>query len=111
MNARKKLQPREICKPRDARVRLPVITMPIKLLALDIDGTLLTPQGAITPRNSAAINHARQFGVQVVLVTGRRFNSARELAQQLDMGASLISHNGALTKNVDTMETLDYHPL
>jgi Cof subfamily protein (haloacid dehalogenase superfamily) len=85
--------------------------MPIKLLALDIDGTLLTPQGAISPRNSAAINRARQFGVQVVLVTGRRFNSARELAQQLDMGASLISHNGALTKNVDTLETLDYHPL
>ena len=85
--------------------------MPIKLLALDIDGTLLTPQGAITPRNSAAIARARQSGVQIILVTGRRFNSARELARQLNMGASLISHNGALTKNVDTLETLDYHPL
>jgi Cof subfamily protein (haloacid dehalogenase superfamily) len=85
--------------------------MPIKLLALDIDGTLLTPHGEITPRNSAAINSARQSGVQIVLVTGRRFNSARELAQRLDMGAPLISHNGALTKNVDTLETLDYHPL
>ncbi|HEY7180779.1 MAG TPA: Cof-type HAD-IIB family hydrolase [Blastocatellia bacterium] len=85
--------------------------MPIKLLALDIDGTLLTPQGEITPRNSAAINRALQSGVQIVLVTGRRFNSARELAQRLDMGAPLISHNGALTKNVDTLETLDYHPL
>ncbi|MBO0863010.1 MAG: HAD family phosphatase [Chloracidobacterium sp.] len=85
--------------------------MPIKLLALDIDGTLLTPQGEITPRNSAAINRALQYGVQIVLVTGRRFNSARELAQRLDMGAPLISHNGALTKNVDTLETIDYHPL
>jgi Cof subfamily protein (haloacid dehalogenase superfamily) len=85
--------------------------MPIKLLALDIDGTLLTPHGEITPRNSAAINSARQSGVQIVLVTGRRFNSARELAQRLDMGAPLISHNGALTKNVETLETLDYHPL
>jgi Cof subfamily protein (haloacid dehalogenase superfamily) len=85
--------------------------MPIKLLALDIDGTLLTPHGEITPRNSAAINSARQSGVQIVLVTGRRFNSARELAQRLNMGAPLISHNGALTKNVDTLETLDYHPL
>jgi Cof subfamily protein (haloacid dehalogenase superfamily) len=85
--------------------------MPIKLLALDIDGTLLTPQGEITPRNSAAISSARQFGVQIVLVTGRRFNSAREVAQRLDMGAPLISHNGALTKNVETLEALDYHPL
>src|SRR5262245_32501083 len=85
--------------------------MPIKLLALDIDGTLLTPQGAITPRNSAAIDRARQIGVQIVLVTGRRFNSARELAQRMNMSAPLISHNGALTKNVETLETLDYHPL
>src|SRR5215831_18327269 len=85
--------------------------MPIKLLALDIDGTLLTPNGEITARNSAAISRASQFGVQIVLVTGRRFNSARELAQRLDMGAPLISHNGALTKNVETLETLDYHPL
>src|SRR5262245_15904233 len=84
--------------------------MPIKLLALDIDGTLLTPQGEITPRNSAAINSARQSGVQIVLVTGRRFNSAREVAQRLDMCAPLISHNGALTKNVETLEALDYHP-
>jgi hypothetical protein len=85
--------------------------MPIKLLALDIDGTLLTPHGEITPRNWAAINRARQSGVQIVLVTGRRFNSARELAQRLEMDAPLISHNGALTKKVDTLETLDYHPL
>jgi Cof subfamily protein (haloacid dehalogenase superfamily) len=85
--------------------------MPIKLLALDIDGTLLTPHGEITPRNLAAIDRARQSGVQIVLVTGRRFNSARELAQRLNMGAPLISHNGALTKNVETLETIDYHPL
>ncbi len=85
--------------------------MPIKLLALDIDGTLLTSQGEITPRNSAAINKARQLGVQIVLVTGRRFNSARELARSINLGAPLISHNGALTKNVETLETLDYHPL
>ncbi len=63
--------------------------MQIKLLALDIDGTLLTPRGEISPRNSAAISRARQSGVHIVLVTGRRFNSARELAQQLDMGAPL----------------------
>jgi Cof subfamily protein (haloacid dehalogenase superfamily) len=85
--------------------------MSIKLLALDIDGTLLTSRGEITPRNSAAIDRARQFGVQIVLVTGRRFNSARGLAQGLDTDAPLISHNGALTKNVETLETLDYHPL
>lgn len=85
--------------------------MPIKLLALDIDGTLLTPRGELAPRNSVAINRARQLGVLVVLVTGRRFNSARELVQRLELDIPLVSHNGALTKNIETLETLDFHPL
>jgi hypothetical protein len=85
--------------------------MPIKLLALDIDGTLLTPRGELTPRNSATINRARELGVLVVLVTGRRFNSARELVQRLELDIPLVSHNGALTKNIETLETLDFHPL
>src|SRR5215471_5893821 len=85
--------------------------MPIKLLALDIDGTLLTTRGELSPRTSAAINRARLSGVQILLVTGRRFNSARELLQRLELDVPLVSHNGALTKNVETLETLDYHPL
>jgi Cof subfamily protein (haloacid dehalogenase superfamily) len=85
--------------------------MPIKLIALDIDGTLLTPGGELTLRNAAAINLARRLGVQIVLVTGRRFNSARELVQRLELDVPLVSHNGALTKNIETLETLDYHPL
>ena len=85
--------------------------MPIKLLALDIDGTLLTPLGELTPRTSSAINRARQSGVQILLVTGRRFNSAREVIQRLELDVPLVSHNGALTKNIETLETIDYHPL
>src|ERR1051326_4651573 len=85
--------------------------MPFKLLALDIDGTLLTPRGEITPRTYQAINEARQRGVLVVLVTGRRFGSARELVLRLELDVPLVSHNGALTKNIETLETLDFHPL
>ncbi len=85
--------------------------MPIKLLALDIDGTLLTPSGELTSRNSEAIKRALKSGVLIVLVTGRRFNSARELVQRLELDVPLVSHNGALTKNIETLETIDYHPL
>lgn len=85
--------------------------MPFKLLALDIDGTLLTPRGEITPRTTQAISQARQRGVLVVLVTGRRFGSARELVLRLQLDIPLVSHNGALTKNIETLETLDFHPL
>ena len=85
--------------------------MPIRLLALDIDGTLLTPRGELTARNQTALQAAKQQGVQVVLLTGRRFNSARELVLQLALDIPLVSHNGALTKNIETLETLDFHPL
>ncbi len=85
--------------------------MPIKLLALDIDGTLLTPRGVLTPRNLAAINEARQRGIMVMLVTGRRFGSAYQLLQDLGLDLPLISHNGALTKDTTTLETIDLHPL
>lgn len=85
--------------------------MPFKLLALDIDGTLLTPRGEITPRTLQAISEAQKRGVLVVLVTGRRFGSARELVLRLELDIPLVSHNGALTKNIETLETLDFHPL
>lgn len=85
--------------------------MPFKLIALDIDGTLLTTRGEITPRTSQAINKARELGVQVVLVTGRRFSSARELVLRLELDIPLVSHNGALTKNIETLEVVDFHPL
>jgi 5-amino-6-(5-phospho-D-ribitylamino)uracil phosphatase len=85
--------------------------MPIRLLALDIDGTMLTSRGEFTPRNQAAINEALRRGVQIVLLTGRRFGSAYQLLQELSLEMPLISHNGALTKDTKTLETLDLHPL
>lgn len=85
--------------------------MPYKLIALDIDGTLLTTRGEITPRTSQALNQARQLGIQIVMVTGRRFNSARELVLRLELDIPLVSHNGALTKNIETLEVVDFHPL
>lgn len=80
--------------------------MRIKLLALDIDGTLLTPRGEITARTRAAIDEASKRGVQIVLVTGRRFGSAYLMLQEFKLDLPLISHNGALSKDTRTLETL-----
>jgi Cof subfamily protein (haloacid dehalogenase superfamily) len=85
--------------------------MPIKLLALDIDGTLLTPRGELTPRTRAAIDEAIERGVHIVLVTGRRFGSAYPLLQEFGLDLPLISHNGALNKDTRTFETIELHPL
>ena len=85
--------------------------MAVHLLALDIDGTLLNSRGELTERNRTAIASARSRGIEVVLVTGRRFASARILLHELALDLPLVSHNGALTKEVETLATLDFHPL
>ena len=85
--------------------------MPISLLALDLDGTLLDSRGQISERNRVAIDNARGQGVHVALVTGRRFRDSRPVALELGLDVPLISHNGALTKHAATLQTVCVLPL
>lgn len=78
----------------------------IKLLALDLDGTLLASNGKIPEANKFAIKRAEDAGVLVTIVTGRRFRDARPVALELELNAPLVSHNGALLKFADTLETV-----
>jgi Cof subfamily protein (haloacid dehalogenase superfamily) len=68
----------------------------IRLLALDIDGTLLRSDKTLSPRTFEAITRARARGVRLVLVTGRRYPSARKVAEELGGAIPLVLHNGAL---------------
>ena len=85
--------------------------MAISLLALDLDGTLLNSRGRISERNRLAIDNAREQGVRVALVTGRRFRDSRPVALELGLDVPLISHNGALTKHAATLQTVSVLPL
>lgn len=85
--------------------------MTISLLALDLDGTLLDSRGQISERNRVAIEKAREQGVHVALVTGRRFRDSRPVALELGLDVPLISHNGALTKHAETLQTVSVLPL
>ena len=78
----------------------------IRLLALDLDGTLLNSRGRLSDRNRKALAQAREIGVRTALVTGRRFRDARPIALELGIDIPLISHNGALTKHARTLETV-----
>src|SRR5918911_2766590 len=80
--------------------------MAIRLIALDLDGTLLDSRGELSERNRAAIAEARARGVGVALVTGRRFRDARPLALELGLDVPVIAHNGALTKHAHSLETV-----
>jgi len=80
--------------------------MAIRLIALDLDGTLLDSRGRLSERNRAAVAAAREGGARVALVTGRRFRDARPLALELGLDVPVIAHNGALTKHARTLETV-----
>ena len=72
---------------------------PIRLLAVDIDGTLLDTGSQMPPRNAVALEAAYRTGVEVVLVTGRRFTFALPVAQLLPFELVMITSNGALVKS------------
>ena len=77
-----------------------VVTPSIRLLALDIDGTLLNSQFTISAVDMSALRRAREAGIEVVLVTGRRHDFAFPIAQQLGFDLWLISSNGAITRSL-----------
>ena len=76
----------------------------IKLLALDLDGTLLDSRGEIPAKNIEAIQYAEAKGVLVTIATGRRFRDALPVALQLNLNAPVVCHNGALLKYAHNLE-------
>ena len=72
----------------------------IRLLATDIDGTLLNPQFHISDGDLQALRRAHASGIEIVLVTGRRHQFALPIAQQLGFDLWLISSNGAVTRSL-----------
>lgn len=78
----------------------------IKLLALDLDGTTFDSSGHISEANRTTIRAAEDLGVLVTIATGRRFRDARPVGIDLGLNAPLISHNGALVKYAESLETL-----
>ncbi len=80
----------------------------IKLLALDLDGTLLDSRGKISEANKTAIRRAEEQGVLVTIATGRRFRDARPVALEAEFNAPIITHNGALLKFAQNLETVAF---
>jgi Cof subfamily protein (haloacid dehalogenase superfamily) len=80
----------------------------IKFLALDLDGTLLNSRGKISAENKQAIRQAEEKGVLVTIATGRRFRDARPVALEIGFNAPIVTHNGALLKFAESLETVSY---
>jgi Cof subfamily protein (haloacid dehalogenase superfamily) len=73
--------------------------VPIQLISMDIDGTLLDSHGKLPEENARAIAEASARGIEIVLSTGRRFDFARGIADALPCDLHLIVNNGSLIKS------------
>jgi Cof subfamily protein (haloacid dehalogenase superfamily) len=72
---------------------------PVRLIAIDIDGTLLDSKAQVSQANLDALRRAHEAGVETVLVTGRRHRFALPIAEQLGFDLWIISSNGAVTRS------------
>jgi hypothetical protein len=84
---------------------------PIRLLATDLDGTLLDRRYAISPANYQAVLDLRAAGVQVVPATGRQFRVGAGYAFALGLDGLMIFQNGAVVKELASRQPVHYQPL
>jgi len=75
---------------------------PIRLLALDLDGTTVGASNRINPAVKQAIQAAQAQGVQVAIATGRMFRSALKFHQELALSLPLMAYQGALIQDPST---------
>lgn len=85
--------------------------MDIKLIACDLDGTLLADDLTVSKRTRAAVRKVREGGIKFCLATGRMFCSAARFAGLLELDTPLIAYNGALIKDVPTGKVYLSKPL
>ncbi|GCE13829.1 Cof-type HAD-IIB family hydrolase [Tengunoibacter tsumagoiensis] len=84
---------------------------PIKLIAIDIDGTLVNPQKEITIRTREAIQAALAAGIHVTLATGRRYENSQQFALELGIHLPLITYDGALIMQHPEQTVFEMQPL
>jgi len=81
-------------------LKLSVPADSLRLIAIDIDGTLLNPEFQISETDLTTLRRAHAQGIEIILVTGRRHAFALPIAQQLGFDLWLISSNGAITRSL-----------
>jgi len=87
--------------------------MNFDLIAIDLDSTLLTGDGTVTPRTREVLERAHRAGVEIVICTGRRFSAAMEVLDGVTFADHIVVNNGVVTKEVATARTVysNYFPL
>lgn len=82
-----------------------------RLLCLDLDGTLLAPDGSIAPRDRAALEHARREGVLVTIATGRMVSGALPTARALGIDLPIICADGGVIVSGSSGAEIEHRPI
>lgn len=85
--------------------------MKFKLIATDMDGTLLNSNKEVSQRNKEILHKAKESGVQIVIATGRIYTSARMYARLLGINTPIIACNGAIIRASSTEEIIESTPI
>ena len=85
--------------------------MPIKLISIDVDGTLINRQGDLTPATRSALQRAADAGIHVTLNTGRPLSESQALLKALPMMRYVVLCTGAEVRDLQTGETIASHGL
>jgi len=80
--------------------------MKFRMIALDVDGTLLNDHHEVTPRVRKAVRAAAEQGVEIVICTGRGSTSALPVLRELGLQGTMITHNGASVVDSSTREVI-----
>ena len=74
--------------------------MNYKLIAIDLDGTLLTDDKKVPEENKKVLVDAIHKGYEVVIATGRRYWSAKQFVEEIDENLTILANNGNIARNI-----------
>ena len=77
-----------------------------KLIAIDLDGTLLNSYGTVSEKNKLALTKAKENGVEIVIASGRSTNSVKNIANDLGICNYIICGNGSLIYDLQKEEII-----
>lgn len=82
-----------------------------KVIAIDVDGTLLNDDHEVTPNTYKALQLASRAGCQIVLASGRGPQNGLPVLDMLDLSGWMITHNGAVTVDKETRQVISRFPM
>src|SRR4029077_10192869 len=82
---------------------------PYRLAAIDLDGTLLGPDKAISDQNAAAVRRLNENGARVIIASGRRHQNSVRFQRQLQLTGPIIACQGGLIRDGESGNVIEAH--